>query len=155
MNHSRFVRFHNQLNALDDLLAGLSVQQLQQQGQPGKWSIFEQIAHLARYQVVFQQRIDLICQTDQPHFDRYIADDDPNFAPWLVLTTTELLAQLKQDRAALNHTLATLTDIQLRRTGTHPTFGAMDLEGWTEFFLLHEAHHFLSIMRLAASAKNG
>ncbi|MBO0939560.1 DinB family protein [Fibrella sp. HMF5335] len=155
MNQSRLVRLQSQPDALSDLLAGLSVAQWQRRVQPGKWSIAEQLAHLARYQVVFRQRIDLICQTDQPHFDRYMADDDPDFAPWLTRLPDELLTQLQQDRAEINNKLAALTGGQLRRTGTHPTFGAMDIEGWTEFFLLHEAHHFLSIMRLAASARHG
>lgn len=41
------------------------------------------------------------------------------------------------------------------RIGLHPVYGPMTLEGWTEFFLLHEAHHLFTILRLGGSLRTG
>jgi len=36
----------------------------------------------------------------------------------------------------------------LRRVGHHPRYGMLDVRQWTEFFLLHEAHHLYTIFML-------
>ncbi len=46
-----------------------------------------------------------------------------------------------------------LHEEQLMRIGLHPVYGPMTIEGWTEFFLLHEAHHFFTILRLGGSTR--
>jgi hypothetical protein len=48
----------------------------------------------------------------------------------------------------LNAFLSILHQEQLTQTGSHPLFGSMSVEGWTEFFLLHEAHHFFTILKV-------
>jgi len=45
--------------------------------------------------------------------------------------------------------ITNLNDEELLLTGSHPKFGVMTIPGWTEFFLLHEAHHLFTIFRLA------
>jgi hypothetical protein len=47
--------------------------------------------------------------------------------------------------------ITNLNDGELLLTGTHPKFGVLTIPGWTEFFLLHEAHHLFTIFRLAKS----
>ena len=32
--------------------------------------------------------------------------------------------------------------------GHHPKYGALTLVEWTEFFLLHEAHHLFTLFKL-------
>jgi len=48
----------------------------------------------------------------------------------------------------LNAFLSILHEEQLTQAGSHPLFGSMGVEGWTEFFLLHEAHHFFTILKV-------
>lgn len=150
MNAAQLARLHHQPEALSRLIAGLTDEQLRQQPQPGKWSIREQIVHLGRYQQIFSQRLHRIATEDVPRFERYVADTDRGFAEWLTWSPERVLAQTARDRAALRHQLTTYPAETVQRTGHHPTFGPMNMTGWTEFFLLHEAHHLFAIMRLAA-----
>ena len=115
---------------------------------PGKWTIHENIAHLICYQVNFLDRIKTILSSDIPVFERYVTGDDPAFPICLRMTTEKLLGDLKKTRQILFKLLTSLTNKQLQQTGHHPKNGRMDLQLWTEFFLLHEAHHIYTIFDL-------
>jgi hypothetical protein len=153
MKASLLTRLSDQPNALDHLLAGFTEEQLRHRPQPDKWSIFENMAHLGRYQEVFLERIEQINTEETPQFDRYIADTDPGFAYWTELSVEDLFKQLKGERAALNAFLSVLHEEQLTNVGVHPIYGPMTIEGWTEFFLLHEAHHFFTILKLGGTMR--
>ena len=64
------------------------------------------------------------------------------------LPTTEILESLRSLRAQL---VREADRAFSRRTLAHrdsSKFGEMTLGIWLEFFLLHEAHHLLSVMQL-------
>ncbi|WP_128544206.1 DinB family protein [Larkinella soli] len=149
MNPSLLLRLRHQPVALDTLLAGLTEAQVRSRPQPEKWSILENIAHLGRYHLVFLERMETILKENRPAFDRYVADTDPGFGEWRTKPTERLLAEYRETRAAVLDFLAGLTVDQLRKTGVHPVYGPMSVEGWAEFFLLHEAHHYFTILKLA------
>lgn len=153
MKDSLLRRLADQPEAFDHLLLGLTDEQLRQRILPDKWSILENIAHLGRYQEVFLERMQQINTDENPLFERYAADNDPGFAEWTRLPIPELTARLRGERATLNAFLSILRHEQLARTGQHPTFGPMTVEGWTEFFLLHEAHHLFTILRLVGALR--
>jgi hypothetical protein len=71
MNHALIARLELQHAALNHLLTGITEQQIRQRLTPEKWSIFENIAHLGRYQVVFLERMTVILEEEKPGFDRY------------------------------------------------------------------------------------
>jgi hypothetical protein len=49
--------------------------------------------------------------------------------------------------------LIVLKESELPRTATHPFYGEMTVLQWLNFFLLHEAHHLLTIFKLAAELR--
>lgn len=153
MKPSLLSRLSAQPDALDHLLSGLTDEQLHQRPQPSTWSIAENLAHLGRYQEVFLERMQRITTQDEPRFERYAADADPGFLPWTELPFDALLERFRGERAALNAFLSILHEEHLTRTGLHPAYGPMTLEGWTEFFLLHEAHHFFTILKLGGALR--
>lgn len=144
-------RLQHQPAALDHLLDGLTEAQFRQRPQSDKWSIFEHVAHLGRYQNIFVSRVTRIDREDNPAVERYVAEADPGFAEWTGLPYADLMERIREERRTLNTFLGLLHDAQLRRTARHPLYGPMTVEGWTEFFLLHEAHHLFAILRLAGS----
>lgn len=143
-------RLAHQPSSLDISIKGLTEEQVKSRPIPGKWSIFENLAHLARYHEIFKERTMLIAQGGTPQFQPYRADDDPGFFSWQQKSYTQLVTDFHTDRAVLNVQLAAFTPQQLQGTGKHAVYGLFSLEGWTEFFLLHEAHHYFTIMKLAA-----
>jgi hypothetical protein len=66
----------------------------------------------------------------------------------MALPATEILKSLRSLRTQLAREAGGLSAEELSRIGIHPKFGEMTLGLWLEFFLLHEAHHLLSVMQL-------
>ncbi len=118
---------------------------------PDKWSIRDNMAHLARYQKIFNERIDKILTTDTPLFEAYKAENDIQFEKWMQKSPESLLIEINSDRFGLIQKLEGLTESDLQKGGIHSSFGRLNILDWTEFFLLHEAHHFFTIFKLAHS----
>jgi hypothetical protein len=145
---SAISRLQHQHKTIHDLVKGLSEEQLNKRVNPEKWSAFEQIAHLAAYQPTFFGRLHKMQQEVSPSFERYVADNDPLFHECCKNSLKELLEDLDTQRFIIINHLTTLPEQALRRTGHHPKFGLLTIVEWTEFFLLHEAHHLFSIFML-------
>lgn len=147
-------RLKNQHESVQELVKGLSEDQLKQRINPGKWSAFEQIAHLVAYQPTFLQRLQLIAHKETPVFERYLADNDPLFHQCLGYSLKELLEDLSTQRFLINNHITQLSETTLRREGVHPLYGRFTIAQWAEFFLLHEAHHLFAIFMLSAALRN-
>jgi uncharacterized damage-inducible protein DinB len=145
-------RLKYQHTSLDILVAELDSDHLTYRPEPGKWNIHDNIAHLAVYQPIFISRINTILINDKPSFDPYKADNDETFLEWREWPTNALLSRLFADREKLYQLVTNLSAKELGRTGTHLKFGTMNIMQWTEFFLLHEAHHQFTIFKLAQSS---
>jgi hypothetical protein len=90
---------------------------------------------------VFLDRINLILADDNMVFERYKAENDPEFESWRQYDLSTLLNKLDEDRINIFDTIAYLTPAELGKTGVHKKYGTLTITEWTEFFLLHEAHH--------------
>lgn len=119
----------------------------------GKWSIQENLAHLARYQEVFIDRIEAILKGDNPAFVSYVVTDDVEFPLWTNMSMEDLFIKFKDSRRKIFNLLISLSDEQVARKGRHPRFGEMKVAGWVEFFLLHEAHHLLTMYALYCESR--
>jgi hypothetical protein len=142
------VRLMHQHETIRELIGNLPVADLQRCIHPGKWSAFENIAHLAAYQHVFIIRLDRIGQGSSPAFDRYVAENDPLFPGFLNMSLTALLDDIDDRRALIFSMLEDGGEALLAKTGLHPRYGLLTGMEWTEFFLLHEAHHLFTIFLL-------
>ena len=143
-------RLEYQHKSLLDLIEGLNDEQVRRQTVPGKWSIFENIVHLATYQHAFLKRIEDIVKNENPVFERYTAEMDPLFHDNCTKSTHEIIHELITTRRMMVARIFSFQADQLKRTGQHPTFGNMTVIQWIQFFVLHEAHHLFTIFKLAA-----
>jgi len=146
-------RLKNQHKTIASIIINLNNRQIQQRFIRDKWSIHENIAHLAKYQPVFIDRIRKILTNEEPEFGAYKADDDDEFEIYCAFTTYELLKKISSDREVIFHLITHLPVDKLDRTGTHPKYGKLTILEWSEFFLLHEAHHLFAIFQLAHGVK--
>ncbi|MES2107320.1 MAG: DinB family protein [Bacteroidota bacterium] len=146
-------RLKDQHRTITSIIMPLNDRQIQQHVIKGKWSIHEQIAHLAKYQPVFIDRIRKILMMDNPEFERYDAEQDDGFEIYCAFTTFELLKKINHDREIIYNLITKLPPDKLDRTGVHPKFGKMPILDWTEFFLLHEAHHLYAIFQLTHTTR--
>lgn len=142
-------RLTTQHLSLPALIAGLSKDRLEVNPVPGKWSIRDNIAHLTKYQLIFIERMHTVLTVHEPAFGAYRAENDPEFERWLSKGAIQLIEELNRDRVTLTGVVTKMKENELRRVGVHPKFGRLTVLDWTEFFLLHEAHHLFTIFRLA------
>ena len=70
LSSSMSARLMTQHGTIRDLTAGLPVEALQRRILPDKWSVLENIAHLAAYQPVFITRLERFSREQSPAFDR-------------------------------------------------------------------------------------
>lgn len=153
MSSSISTRLQYQHKSLVDLIDGLTDEQVRRQVITGKWSIFENIVHLQTYQHVFQQRVKQMLVEENPVFDRYTAEADPLFLENCSKMIREIMQDMLTTRKVIASEMTALKELVLIKTGTHPAFGKMNVNQWTNFFLLHEAHHLFAIFKLAAELK--
>lgn len=146
---SLYDRLKNQHQTVFIITHNLADEKLAKSPGSGKWSIHDHIAHLARYQPVFMQRVEKILYEENPSLAAYTAEEDPDFGIWRSWSTQDLLENMAAHRNHIFNKITGLTDKELSRTGIHEKYGSMDVVSWTEFFLLHEAHHIFTIFRMA------
>jgi hypothetical protein len=148
LSTSALTRLRHQHETIRELAGDLPEQQLRLAINPGKWSAFDNIAHLACYQGVFLVRLDRIQTEESPIFEAYVADSDPNFSGYQQGALGDLYDSIDSLRAVLLDKLEGMNEVALLRTAAHQRYGLLDIKQWTEFFLLHEAHHLYAIFML-------
>ncbi|HEU0094034.1 MAG TPA: DinB family protein [Vicinamibacteria bacterium] len=146
---SSAARLATQLECLPALLEGAAPAALDGRTRSGKWSVRENLAHLARHHQVMLDRVRKVLAEDRPRLPRYAAEEDAEWPAWAALPLDEVRGRLTALRTELTAMVCALDDKQLGRTAVHPTLGEMALPLWIEFFLLHEAHHLYVVMKRA------
>jgi hypothetical protein len=150
---SMLTRLRHQHETLGELIFDLSEEQLKLRTDPDKWSAFDNIAHLAAYQGVFIRRLELLGQEKNPEFGRYVAENDPQFPSYLASPLTVLLKNIAVNRSFIIGFLEGMDENALDLAGLHPLYGSLTTPQWTEFFLLHEAHHLFAIFKLTQALR--
>jgi hypothetical protein len=141
-------RLQLQHRTIRELAGDLPESSLRHPIHPGKWSAFENIAHLAAYQPVFINRLQQMDRESSPAFERYVAENDPLFPQYLERSPADLFGNIDDDRARILALFDEGGEALLGRTGLHPRYGLLTVKEWTEFFLLHEAHHLYTLFAL-------
>lgn len=141
-------RLRTQLSSLPALLEGVPRRDYDARV-GGKWSVTENVAHLARYHEVTIERVRLILSEQGPAIDTYRAETDPEWPSWHGVPFEDAVLRLHAARGTLVGILEGLAADQWTRTGRHPRFGSLSLRAWLEFFLVHEGHHLYVIIRRA------
>jgi hypothetical protein len=139
-------RLATQIGALSFALGAADEQRLHRRTPTGQWSAHENAAHVARHHEVMLERLARMLAEERPELGRYRAEEDALWPRWQALSTAEVVARLRELSATLTARVVALSDAELARVGVHPSFGAMSVAEWLEFFLLHEAHHLYVIL---------
>lgn len=147
-------RLEYQHKSLIDIIEGLSDEQIRRRVVPDKWSIFENMVHLAISEHVCIYRIQKILNEENPQIERYSAESDPFFYDNCAKTTREVMQDLISTRREMIDKVHSLREEDFPRTGEHPLYGKMNMLQWLNFFVLHEAHHLFTIFKLVPEARN-
>ncbi len=142
-------RLNTQHLTIKELIKNLDDEIINKEPEPGKWSIHENLTHIVSYHQILLYRMEEIIKSDNPYFDKYKTEDDPNFIKWQSIKTEELLTNLEEEREKVIDVINQFSEEELQKKGTHQKFGTMNMLEWIEFFLLHEAHHIYTIFKLS------
>lgn len=143
-------RLNTQHLALVHILQGLPEHRLQQEVRPGKWSIHQQVCHLAAIQPVYGQRFIAIAESAAPVLlQQYVGDADPFFLELCGQPLPTVLSTLSEGRLQLQELAQGFTASDFGKTCEHPLYGRLSLRELLEFFVLHEAHHLFEIFKMA------
>ena len=145
--HVKAVLDHQYL-MLDEILTTINKNTFLEHPEPGKWSVFENIAHLGRYSEMFYLRMQEIQHKNNPQIESYKADDEPGFIEWCGKSFDLVFADFYAKRETLINFFTFLSDDELKRTGVHIKYGELTTAEWLQFYLLHEAHHLFIIFKL-------
>ena len=75
----------------------------------------------------------------------HVWKQDPAFPSYLEKSYEGLLGNIDDRRTVILSRLEEGGEALLTKTGLHPRYGLLTGREWTEFFLLHEAHHLFTI----------
>jgi hypothetical protein len=111
----------------------------------GEWGPAEIIRHLIAVEdEVWQSRLARVANEDDPHWPW----TEPGLAPGLDDASLDaVLALFAAARAATAATVRALDDAGWARTGTHRTYGVLDVEGLLHLAIDHDAEHLASLTR--------
>jgi hypothetical protein len=111
----------------------------------GEWDPSEIVRHLIAVEdEVWQSRLARLVIEDDPHWPW----TEPGLAPGFETAgLDEVLAAFSAARAKTAATVQSLDDGGWARTGTHKTYGVLDVEGLLRLAVDHDAEHLASLTR--------
>ena len=142
-------RLENQQFAIAQIIRNVSPERMLKRPAANKWNIHDNIAHLAKYQITFTERLQFILKNPKSQIERYVADEDAEFEIFKKMSDDDLINSINDQRIILSSIIFALQINDLEKVGIHKKFGALNIIQWIEFFVLHEAHHLFTIFKLS------
>lgn len=136
---------------LQDFFSKRSVEQIDAVPAPGKWSLREQMCHLADCEIAWAWRLRQAYGEENPHLQSFEQD------PWARAYSGKLFSfatafrtwqSLREWNLAF---LDALSAADRQRPATHPSAGTITLWNLVEIAAGHDLHHLASFQKMDAS----
>ena len=139
-------RYQSGVAALDEALEGIRDEELDRPQPGGEWTAREVVHHLADRESMAYIRLRRLIAEDNPAIQGY---DEPEWARRLhydrpIETSRAVVGAV---RAASLQLMASLTEGEWARTGTHAESGAYGVGQWLEIYASHTHDHADQIRR--------
>ncbi|MCZ0940939.1 MAG: DinB family protein [Caldilineaceae bacterium] len=138
---------------LEELISGLSPQQLTAKPLPNEWTVAQNVHHIADSHINSYVRCKLMATEDNPTLKPY------DEGAWALLTDgsspdlSDSLALLKALHARWARFWENLPEDAWQRTGQHPESGPVTLARQLELYVQHGEAHLDQIRRTLAASK--
>jgi hypothetical protein len=131
-----------------DRLAGAARAAADRPGTPGEWTPAEVVRHLIAVEdEVWQSRLARLAAEDRPHWPW----TEPGLAPGFDgRPLDDVLTAFADARAATAATVRALDEVGWERSGTHDTYGVLDVEGLLRIAIDHDGDHLAGLDRPGA-----
>jgi hypothetical protein len=133
------------------LCSGLEEDAIARRPKPDTWSVREVLAHIARLQGVFEERLEALLTQEKPLIVSYSPEGDAGFAAYSARPSAELLKGFEDARGRILARLVTLSPADWHRAGAHPDYPSYDVHFCMEYMAHHEAHHIWQMFERRAA----
>ena len=113
----------------------------------GKWSVKELLAHVARVQEVFEQRLEAMLREEGAPIASYEPERDAGFADIASRPAADLWKWFEDARGRILGRLEKLSPAEWHRKGRHPEYPSYDVHFAMEYLAHHEAHHMYQMFQ--------
>ena len=107
----------------------------------GKWTPRQILAHFSDAEVIQRVRVMAMLTEDKPIMTAFNADAWAAAGAYTKRDARSSLRTFCAIRTTNNELLASLTQSQLERRGTHPTRGEFSVAEWLSFVARHDLNH--------------
>ena len=138
---------------LQDVVAGMSEEQLDARPVPGKWSTREVVCHIADFEPIYGDRMKRVIAEHEPTM---LGGDPDLFAARLAYSIRDVeeeLALIDVTRSQMARIMQTLKPEDFQRKGLHSEDGALTLETLLMRITGHIPHHIKFIEEKKAAMR--
>ena len=139
------------ISELENLVNGLTSEELRRPEAPGKWSILEVMHHLADSELVWAYRLRLVLAEKQPEITGYDQDRWASQLKYREANPEDVLELLGILRKINLRLISSLSDEELQRAGTHNERGEETVEHMIRLYAGHDLVHLNQIARIRKS----
>ena len=138
---------------LEAMLRDVTQEQAQQYTDgPDGWSVLYVMCHLADYEFIYYERVQLMLETDEPLFPDVNNDDLIRDHDYAARKLREEYRRYAEQRQVLIAVLEGLTDEQWARRGMYPTAGEATVLSLAINVALHDLNHIEQIVHTLGRA---
>lgn len=139
---------------LDKETGRLSEKIMQMPEKPGKWSIIEVLQHLADSELVWAYRLRMVLAHDKPEITGYDQDLWAKRLNYQSAKYDDAVGQIKLLRKLNLQLLASLSPVDLQRTGWHNERGEESVAHMIALYAGHDLVHRNQILRIKSMLQN-
>ena len=136
---------------VENLVNGLSTEQLCRAEAPGKWTILEVIQHLADSELVWAYRLRMVLAEDQPQITGYDQDRWASRLRYREAKPEDALRQLRTLRNINLSLIESLSESELQLVGVHSERGEESINHMIRLYAGHDLVHLRQITRILKS----
>jgi hypothetical protein len=145
-------RYRTGMADLEDALAGVSEEELDQPQPDGEWTVRQIVHHLADGEAMSYTRLRRLVADDEPVIHGY---DEPVFAQRLHYDRpiASSLAVTAAVREASLELMGVMTPAEWAKTGTHTEHASYSVDFWLELYSEHPHDHADQIRRAREASR--
>jgi DinB superfamily len=122
-----------------------TMENVRQRPSPGTWSPLEYACHVRDVYRLYDERLRLMLETDDPHYPNWDQDAAAVAGHYGEQDPAQVLAELTQAAASVAGRFATVSGDQWQRTGVRGDGARFTVESFARYFIHDPIHHLADV----------
>ncbi len=130
---------------LRELIKSIPKQKLKEQRKKGKWTIHENVCHLAQAELMINERFERLINETNPYFDPYIPGDTISDYKLITLNLNNQMDLYTETRGKTIDLLRRFDDTKWDSSAAHPQYEKYNARILLRHVLMHDHFHMYRI----------